>query len=365
MSFLTHSSFCCRRGIPRLRVDHAGDLADRIGPITAWLGDVCARGVFSGTVLIAQSGRVLAERSSGFADLARGAPLTSHSAYSLASVSKAFTGLGIALLAYRGALAIDDPMARHIPELAFYPGVTIRHLLHHTSGIPDHMELADTHWDGSLLTIGDLLRLYEKFRPRPYFPPGSDFEYSNAGYVMLGEIIARASGRSYPDFMTGEILTPLGMRESAAFNLTSDPRMLPNRVFGLRRRVMCFGRDEPCDLNYLDGLFGDAGIYASAADLVRFDAGLRGGVLLPNAFYAQAYRSGTLNNGRPIDYGFGWDLAPDGVFHRGEWQGFTTFVLRDLGSELLLVVLSNRAPAACVDALVGELRRALASALVA
>lgn len=308
---------------------------------------------------IAHAGNVFIERSCGFTNLDHSVPISNRSAFSLASVSKPFTGLGIAMLAHRGRLRIDDAIGRYVPELSFYPDITIRHLLHHISGIPDHMQLAEQHWNGSVLTNADFLRLYQQYRPEQYFPAGSEFEYSNAGYVALGEIIARVSGRTYPDFMRAEVLGPLGMQDSAAFNLTSDSRSLPNRVFGMRTRMMCFGGEEAADLNYLDGLFGDGGIYASANDLIRFDAGLRAGTLIPPQIYAEAYRSGRLNNGEEIGYGFGWDIADDGVFHRGEWQGFTTFLLRDLRRELALVVLSNRAPASCVDAIVAELRDAI------
>jgi CubicO group peptidase (beta-lactamase class C family) len=361
MSFLSNPSFCCRRRVPRLRVRAGGPLEARIPEIGAWVDTVCASRGFNGAVVIARSGRVLLERCCGSTNLDHVQRITPQSSFSLASLSKPFTGLAIAMLAYRRRLGFDDAMARYIPELGMYPDITIRQLLHHTSGIPDHMQLAEANWNGALLTTADVLRLYVNYRPDDYFAPGTQFEYSNAGYVMLGEIITRVSGRSYPDFMASEIFGPLRMTTSAAFNLTCDPRTVPNRVFGMRRRMMCFGAEEACDLNYLDGVFGDAGIYSSAADLLLWDDALRRGVLLPHSFYAQAYQSGRLSDGYQIDYGFGWDLAPDGVFHRGEWQGFTTFMLRDLAREVVLIVLSNRAPTSCVDTIVRELRDAIAA----
>ena len=259
--------------------------------------------------------------------------------------------MGIMLLAAKGKLTLDDSLATHIPELADYREITVRQLLQHTSGMPDHMGLADAHWDARhLLTMADLIGLLRRHRSRPDFPPGERFEYSNTGYALLGEIIERVSGRSYADFMAAEIFRPLGMNDSAAFNLASGRCTLGCRVFGFRKRFICSGKKVLWDLNHLDGVFGDGGIYASARDLVRWDRALREGTLLPRDVYAPAYASGRLNSGAATGYGFGWEIeGRDVVAHRGEWQGFTSYLRRDLRKQTLLVVLSNQGPSACVD----------------
>src|SRR5262249_21756529 len=152
----------------------------------------------------------------------------------------------------------------------------------------------------------------------PVFAPGDRFEYSNTGYALLGEIISRASATDYATFMARQVFEPLGMKDSAAFNLTSRSCPLHRRVFGMQREAD--GRKSLCDLICLDGLFGDAGIYSSARDLVRWDAALRDGTLIPTDVYAQAYVSGRLNNGETTGYGFGWQIeSPAVVYHWGEW----------------------------------------------
>lgn len=348
---------CCLRKIPELTVPRSAVPDQRMAAVTDWLDTLDARQVFNGSVLIAKEGNILLERHCGFADADGRIPLAGNASFSLASVSKPFTGLGIVMLAQRGKLGIDDALAHHVPELAGYRGITIRHLLHHTSGLPDHMGLADKYWDPDVtLTTADMIALFVRHRPPPRFAPGDQFEYSNTGYVLLGEIIARASGRSFVDFMADEIFGPLGMKDSAAYNLTCSVCTLQCRATGMRRRFGCFGKRVSSDMNYLDGVFGDGGIHASAEDLLRWDSALRAGTLVPNELYEQAYASGRLNSGAATGYGFGWEVRPRHVVeHLGEWEGFTTCLRRDLRKHTLLVVLSNLGPAACVDEISAQL----------
>ena len=142
------------------------------------------------------------------------------------------------------------------------------------------------------------------------------------------------------------------LNDTAAFNLSVKQCPLRERVFGLRRNS---GGRILCDLNFLDGVFGDGGIYASAEDLVRWDAALRAGTLLPGEVYERAYVPGKLNNGASTEYGLGWEIdPPDVVEHWGEWEGFAAHVRRDLRQHVLLVTLSNLGPAEAVDPLCQE-----------
>lgn len=325
------------------------DSVDRsLNRLADWLGALYSNGRFNGTVLIAKDGNVLFKNHYGCADLAGRVALSDHSSFSLASLSMPFTALGIMLLAEAGKLDLDDQLAKHVPEVAFYDRITLRHLLHHTSGIADHIDLVDQHWtEGQLLTMPDLIALFARHRPRAYFAAGQSFEFSNTGYAFLGEVIGRASGSSYPVFMHETIFRPLGMNDTAAFNLTIKQFPLRSRVYGLRRSS---GRTMLSDLNFFDGIFGDGGIYSSAEDLLRWDIALRANKLLPAEIYQQAYVSGRLNNGDAIDYGFGWEIEPSNVVeHWGAWEGFVSHVRRDLMQHTLLVTLSNLGPASETD----------------
>jgi CubicO group peptidase (beta-lactamase class C family) len=342
------------RDVSSLNVTASMPLELRLDLLAKWLAGLHARDTFNGTVLIAKDGKVLFERHLGFADLARTVPLSGQSSFALASVSKQFTAMGVMLLAHRGRLGLDDKVPQHIPELADFRGVSIRQLLHHTSGAPDYLELADKFWPaGRVLATADVVALLARHRPPLYFAPGSRFEYSNTGYLLLAEVVARASATPFAEFMAAEIFAPLGMADSAAFNFASARCPLRARVFGVRRDLE---RRVDCDLNHLDGVFGDAGIYASAADLVRWDEALRNGGLLPGEIYAEAFRSGELNNGQKTGYGFGWEIdPPDVVWHWGELQGFTAYMRRDLKRRTLLVLLSNVGPPAWLEPLSAEL----------
>ena len=342
-----------RSGIPDLRVNRSLPWNGKRDAIADWLDTLYTRDIFNGTVLIAEQGNIQFQQSYGFADIQGSIPLSSRSSFSLASVTKQFTAMAMLLLAQQGRLTLHDRLTQHIPELSDYHDITIRQLLHHTSGAPDYMALADDVWDAKrVLTIVDVIALFDEDRPPLNFPPGERFEYSNTGYAFLEEVVYRVSGQQYPDFMHDAVFAPLGMRDSAAFNLTSKPGTLRHRVFGMRNESEMSGDKVLCDLNHLDGVFGDGGIYASAEDLVRWDVALREGTLLPLDVYQEAYVSGRLTNRKATGYGYGWEIdPPDVVWHLGEWQGFTAYIRRNLQTHTLLVVLSNLAPSKTVDAI--------------
>jgi CubicO group peptidase (beta-lactamase class C family) len=330
--------------IPDLVVDRTLPPEMRVHGVAEWLHGIYRRDLFSGAVLIAKVGNICFEGQYGYADLADAAPLTRHSSFSIASLSKQFTAMAMLMLAHSGRLRLDDAIARHLPELNIYGGVTIKQMLHHTSGLPDYMALAEKQWDGArVITARDVVAMLQQFRPPPHFRPGDEFEYNNTGYALLEVILSRVTGSTYPEFMKREVFDRLGMNDSAAFNLASSECPLRSRVFGFRKSF--FGKKVLADLNYLDGVYGDGGIYSSTSDLARWDAALRYGTLLPVSVYDQAYVPGKLNSGASTGYGYGWEtISSNVVEHWGNWEGFTAHIRRDLSQHLLLVVLSNLTP---------------------
>jgi CubicO group peptidase (beta-lactamase class C family) len=330
--------------IPPLAVDRTLPPELKANGVADWLQDIYRRNLFSGSVLIAKVGNIAFEGQYGYADLADTTPLTVHSSFSIASLSKQFTATAMLMLAHGGRLKLDDAVARYLPELTIYGGITIKQMLHHTSGLPDYMALAEKQWDGNrVITARDVVAMLEQFRPPPHFLPGDEFEYNNTGYALLEVVLSRVTGLSYPDFMKQHVFDRLGMNDSAAFNLASGECPLRSRVFGFRKSF--FGKKVLADLNYLDGVYGDGGIYSSTRDLARWDAALRYGTLLPVAVCEQAYVSGRLNNGAATGYGYGWEItSPTVIEHWGNWEGFTAHIRRDLKQHRLLVVLSNFTP---------------------
>ena len=332
---------------PRPRV--ASFEAESLAKFSARLDKALENKIFSGTVLIAIDGKIVFEKSVGFASIEDKSPLTENSSYRLASVSKQFTAMGIMILKEQGKLDFDDDITRHLPTLP-YKGVTIRHLLHHTGGLSDYIELFDKQWDvendeESKKTAfnQDLVDLYAKHKPEPDFEPGEEYDYSNTGYVLLGSIIESASGQTIHEFFKSRIFDPLEMKDSFAFSVDEDKFNPASRVYGFQWK----GDDHVAnDWNYLNGMVGDGGVYASARDLLKWDQALYGEKLVSKTTLAEAFTSGKLNNGKETDYGFGWVVERSRnkgliVSHGGLWVGFRTSIERQVDRKLTVIVLSN------------------------
>ncbi|WP_412067192.1 serine hydrolase domain-containing protein [Rubrivirga sp. IMCC43871] len=330
--------------IPVLRLDQEPDSAARLVRLDGWLEQLHRSGKFNGNVLLARGDEILYEASYGPADLGDEHPLTPRSSFNLASVSKPFTAFAVVLLQHRGALRYDDPIAAYLPEVAYLEGVSIRHLLHHTAGLVDYMKLVRQHVSLSQIEVIDtqaVLDLLATHRPGLQFAPGRAFAYSNTGYVLLAEIVARASGQPFGTFLDTHVFSPLGMTDTAVVTRGSAP-VLAQRVQGFQRAYGLFGGPRRLrDLGVFDGVVGDGGMYASARDVWTWHRALSDGCLVPPDAYAEAYRVGTLADGTQTGYGFGWYVRGRVAEHAGGWLGFATYLHRDLRDDGLIVALDN------------------------
>ena len=182
---------------------------------------------FSGMVLVARHGRPLVARAYGLADREWEAPVTARTRFRIGSITKPFTSAAILMLAERGKLALDDPVCRYVsPCPAAWGPATIRHLLSHTSGIPDFTRLEALR--GGELREQTPAELASAVAGHPLaFAPGTGWDYSNSGYLLLGMVIEKVSGRAYEDFLRDEIFVPAGM--------TATARDRPGSPFALRR----------------------------------------------------------------------------------------------------------------------------------
>src|SRR5258705_688344 len=166
---------------------------------------------FSGVVLVADQGKSIYHKAFGFANVEAKQNVDTASIFELASVSKQFTVVLVAMLYEEGKLKYDDPVEKYLPGLP-YKGITIRHLLNHTSGLPDYQKLMDEHWDKSkVATNEDILLYLKKLHPTSLFKPGEKYEYSNTGYVLLGSIVEKASKKDFVKYCRERIFDPLGM----------------------------------------------------------------------------------------------------------------------------------------------------------
>lgn len=286
-------------------------------------------------VVVARDGKIVGQSALGCADVEKKLPLDTATVFDLASCTKQFTAMAIMILAERGKLSFDDDARRYLPELALRETpIRLTDLLHMTSGLPDYEKLLDHLEDKTNLDV-----LHAVAKQPLLFPTGSKFNYCDTNYVLLATIVERIAGRDLGQFLKEEIFEPAGMKQSVL--LESPGQSIENRGEG-------YSRDKAgaIKLHRLDTrTFGDGQVMTSAADLVQWDRVLRGNKLVTPAMLSRAFMSGTLADGKPCGYGFGWFISDKGgsrvAEHGGKWAGTSTCISRHLDDGLTVIVLSN------------------------
>lgn len=288
------------------------------------------------SLLVIRDGKPPIRRVYGMADLEEGVAVTPATNYRLASVSKQFTAAAVLLLAEDGQLTLDDPVRKWLPVLPdTSTGVTIRHLLTHASGLIDYEDELPEALDRQVRDA-DVLEILSR-QDSTYFPPGGDFQYSNSGYALLTLIVERISGQDYPEFLQQRIFQPLGMTGTLAY--VSDEPPISNRAFGYSR---VDGRWSRTDQNTTSAVLGDGGIYSSISDLEKWDAALHDDRLLSDRSRELAFAPTNSTHDPAVDYGLGWYVGADRVWHSGETIGFRNVIVRYPEQALTVVILSNR-----------------------
>ncbi|GAB3988801.1 hypothetical protein GCM10028807_12250 [Spirosoma daeguense] len=295
--------------------------------------------MFNGVVLVAEQGKIRYKKAFGVANIATNEPLTTQSAFNLASVSKQFIAMMIMQLQERGKLKYDEPVQTYLPDFP-YTAISVRDLLNHTSGLPEYFDLAQNQL-GPLdtLTNDGLVQLLNQHKPKPVFQPGDKWQYCNTGYVLLAAIITKVSGMPIETFFDQNIVKPLKLKNTYIYFHKS--KTIPhNRVFGFKREN---GRNVADDLIRLDGVVGDGNVYSSAEDLLIWEQSLYTGKLVKDFTLREAFIPAKLNDGTTYPYGFGWMIEEKGnvVMHTGGWVGFRTLIIRYLDKKQTLIVLSN------------------------
>jgi len=326
---------CATAGGPRVSADDLR-LVDSL--FTAYSGPL----VPGASVVVIREGRVVARRAYGMADLEQRGAATPETDYRLASVSKQFTAMAVMLLARDGRLRYDQPVRDFLPELpAATRSVTVRHLLNHTSGLWDYEDLIPESRTAQL-DDRDVLALVSS-KDSVYFPAGSQYRYSNSGYVLLGLIVARVSAMSFPEFLRARIFQPLGMGATVAHVEGSDT--IPRRAYGYSPRGGAFVQT---DQSVTSATLGDGGIYTNVDDMTRWDQALYAGgtELVDAATMELATTPPQLPAGATTQYGFGWfvdDYRGEKRWrHTGETSGFRNAIQRFPRRRLTVIVLTNR-----------------------
>ena len=294
------------------------------------------------SVAVVQDGKVVKEQGYGLANLESSVPATPDTVYLLASMSKQFTAAGILLLVRDGKVGLDDTVGKYLDGLPkTWRGVTVRQLLNQTSGIPEWNPDSDK---DPLLKTYTLAEIARRAAVKPLaFAPGTRFEYSNTNYTLLAGIIEKASGGPYGDFLRARIFGPLGMTKTGVY----DPmEITANRAAGyVRLGGKLFNNTFTYDPSILAGA---GGLQSTAGDLVKWDAALAAGTLLPPSMLAQMWTPPALPGGARSEYGMGWvNQTVNGhriLWHNGELPGSLGFLGRFPDDHLTVILLSNMSP---------------------
>ena len=325
-----------------------------------FISDMKSKGFATGNILVYENGEIVFQSSDGLRSIDPIDSLTLNSQFRLASVSKQFTGVAIMKLKQAGNLDYDQKVNTILTDFP-HDNITIKHLLHHTSGIADYIEIIKENFVSQNLTkryiLGnnEILDIFYDTNPKLNFQPGEEFEYSNTGYLVLASIVEKISKQHFRDFLKENIFEPLGMSRTTLYNYQegNDPNM-PNRVFGYRKTESEKGY-ELNDYHVVNDVRGDGGIYSTLNDLYKWNMALVNYKVLPKEYLDEAWSWGTLNNGEKITYGFGWFLfledktKPKTVFHSGGWVGFSTYLFNEIETKSGYIVLTNNSTRVVAD----------------
>ena len=291
------------------------------------------------SLAVVKDGQVVCSKAYGLADVELSVPVTADTVFQIQSITKTFTATAVMMLVEEGKLSLDDPVGKHLehtPES--WKPITLRHLLNHTSGIKDFINDPTA----SLRIDVSEQEVLEATAPRPLnFTPGQKYAYSNTGYHLLAMIIRKVTGQSYGDFLAERIFKPLGMDHT---RVQDQSAIVPGRAEGYLWRGGKLARGQYVAQSILS--YGGGGILSTAADLAKWDAGLRSEKLLKAATLEQMFTPATLNDGKKSGYGLGWGVnSYEGhryVQHSGgHVTGFQSFIRRYPDDGLTVIVLIN------------------------
>jgi len=300
----------------------------------------------NGSFIVAEKGKILYHQALGFANHEDDQQLSITDQFDIGSISKQFTAIAVIILEEQGKLDLDIDIRQYLPELP-YQGMTIRHLLTHTSGAPDVMAyLTGLYRAGKVkaaITNDTVIAALAKEKIPVLALPGHEWKYSNTGYVLLASIVAKVSKQPFSEFLEDHIFTPLSMNDSV-IRSSAKAGELNNRIYGFLTNID--GSRKAYDQIPFFDLTGLGGIYSTTGDLYKWDIALQQSKLISNENWVQATTPVTLINGKSHPYGFGLDLDPiisgrERIGHGGHWRGFKAQYAHLPKNEQTIILLTN------------------------
>ncbi len=320
-------------------------------------------GQLNGNVLVAENGHITYKQSFGFADFPGKRINSGSSRFSIGSVAKIFTAVAILQLKEKGKLKLDDALVKYLPGFR-YPAITIRHLLSHTSGLPDYElygKLVDKN-PQKIFANEDILPALQLWEKPPAFTPGEKWQYSNTNFALLSLVVEHVSRITFPDYLTKHIFKPAKMVDTY---ILTDTMKLPDTYRVSNHQYAVLFDAEPQEVSSikklrwrlynLSGFTGQGNIVTSAKDLLSFDQALYGNKVLNAASLEEAFTPARLNNGENCNadiglgkasYGLGWFIFADTstgkiVWHGGGVPGAVAIFLRNITQKKAVIVLDN------------------------
>ncbi len=288
------------------------------------------------SLAVVRNGKIALLRSYGLSNVEHQVPVKPETVFQSGSIGKQFTATAIMILVEEAKLSLDDKISKYFREAPeSWKNITVRHLLTHTSGMGDYPPDFDLRRD---LTEEEYLAAIKSV-PLAY-PTGAKWDYSNLGYVTLGILIRKITGKFYGDFLAERIFQPLGMTTA---RVISEPDIVPNRAAGYRLEKGELKNQEWVSPS--TNTTADGSLYFTILDLAKWDAALYTDKLLKQSSLAQMWTPVKLDSGKPKAYGFGWHTDEIHnrrvVYHGGAWQGFKSFIVRFPGDKLSLIFFAN------------------------
>ena len=301
------------------------------------------KGGFNGVILVAKGGDIVFKKAHGWANYRKQDSLDIHSSFQIASVTKQFTAAAILKLQQMGKLDLEDTVTHYIPKLP-YKDITIYQLLTHQSGLMNYMYFCDDVLDKKeTITNAEVIDLLQKHKPNPYYQPDRHFDYSNTGYMLLARIIENVSGITYTEFLNTHFFEPLNMDDSFVYDPISSG--LKNKTVGYHYKWL------KANTSYLDGVYGDKGVYSSAADLYKWDRALYTNKILNENGRQKAFSPQVKIPYTDKSYGFGWRIRhitnesnfnrTKIIYHAGWWNGYNSLFVRIPKIQGVIIILTN------------------------
>ena len=322
--------------------------------LEALLSSYFTEGCPGAAILVSHGNKIIHKKGYGLSDVHTGKRITPNTVFDIGSVSKHFTATGIMMLVEKGKLDYSDRLSEIFPQFPKYAEkITVRHLLYHTSGLKDYEDLLvesgkiNEDWTKPAKIVkyefeptpDDVIDLLSN-QKRLHFNPGEKWQYSNSGYVVLAKIIEEISGRTFPQFMKEEVFSPSGMEHSYVYDKythKSDGRAKSYRLMD--------GEMMNADYTPFNFVYGDGNVNTNVDDLHRWHEVLCNNRLVSEKSFRQSIRSGKLNNGSEIGYGYGWFVSKQfghkTVHHSGSWCGFVSSMSYIPSEKFTVAILAN------------------------